>query len=195
MQVTSSTFSYAWLNKQHNTSSFHFVCNMVTHIPYEYKLADISSKHWSHKQSYKNLINPLLHFYGDGDEYFMVNYIDLYHLSHDDFVALPICNSCELQFLSTGDFILEDGHTIGSDKIHTIELHKSDFVAYTHVKMYVQYTHTPKKRFICVCTVQPYFKEKTVFYYTCKKSYIKVYFIVITYIYWYSNCFVSFDQL
>lgn len=80
----------------------------ITHVPSECKLADNLSKHYSHQASYNNLIKLLLHFHSDGDEYFTVNSIDLSHLSHDGIVALLICKSCNLQFLSAVYFILDD---------------------------------------------------------------------------------------
>jgi len=126
-QITSSTLPYARLNKRHNILSYHFVRNMVakgfiriSHIPSEYNLADILSKHWSHQASYENLIKPLLHFHGDADD-LIIDSLDIFQLDQDVFTATPLEDGCNIQLLDTGDFALIHGHTMGSDKNYTAE--------------------------------------------------------------------------
>ena len=79
----------------------------IAHIPSKYDLAEILSKNWNHQASYKNLIKSLLYFHCDDDN-FVVDSIDLSHLSYDGFDAVPSYNSCALEFLSTGEFFLKD---------------------------------------------------------------------------------------
>ena len=79
-----STFPYAQLSKWHNILSLHFVCNIATqgfinnaNIPFKYNLPDGLLNHWSHQASYKNLIEPLLHYDDDVDQYCMIKSIEI----------------------------------------------------------------------------------------------------------------------
>ena len=69
----------------------------------EFNLAKILLNHWSHQVSYNNLIKPLLHYHGDGDEFSTHDSVDISQLSHGDFDAKPLHDSLYVQFVLTGD--------------------------------------------------------------------------------------------
>ena len=127
-KLLAQRFHMPKLNKRHNILSFHFVHNMVAqgfiniaHIPSEFNLADILLKHWSHQAAYNNLIKLLLHYHGDVNEFYTHDSVDLSHLSHDGFVAKPLHDSFEVQFLSTWDFQINNGYIMGSQAPHNIK--------------------------------------------------------------------------
>ena len=125
-QVTSSTFPYARLNKQHNILSYHFVCYMVakgfihiSHIPSEYNLAEILSKHWSHQALYNNLIKPLLNFHSDADD--LIESVEISTLAQHGITVTPLDDKYDIQLFSMGDFALKDGYVMGSETNRSIE--------------------------------------------------------------------------
>ena len=92
----------------------------ISHIPSEYNLADILSKHWSHQASYENLIKPLLHFHGDSDN-LIIDLVNISELNHHGFTAIPFDDKCDIQLFHTSDFVLMDGHAMGSETNHSTE--------------------------------------------------------------------------
>ena len=78
--VHSSKFPEARLNKRHNILSFHFVRDIISkgyismnHIRSGSNIADILSKHWSHKSAYP-LIRPVFNYIGDTGDLFIDDY-------------------------------------------------------------------------------------------------------------------------
>ena len=99
-QVMSATFPYLRLNKWQNILLYHFVRNMVAkgfikiaHIPSEYNLTNILSKHWIHQALYQNLIKPLLHFHGNADN-LIVDLVKLSQLAQPH--LFPLSNNLTL---------------------------------------------------------------------------------------------------
>ena len=75
--IDSSRFPFSRLNKRHNILSFHFVRDIISkgyisinHIPSGSNIADILSKHWSHRSAYP-LLRPVFHYIGDTGNLFI----------------------------------------------------------------------------------------------------------------------------
>ena len=69
--INSSTYTYSRLHKRHNILSYHYVRSMIargfialTHTSSESNLADVVTKHWSHRSVY-DLLRPVFHHVGD----------------------------------------------------------------------------------------------------------------------------------
>ena len=70
--VNSSKNMYAKLHKRHNALSFHRVRESIAaricrfhHLSGKFNPADITSKHWSYNCVWKELLRPLLFWFGD----------------------------------------------------------------------------------------------------------------------------------
>ena len=79
----------------------------------KYNLDDILSKHWSHQASYKNLIRLIPYFHGDAT--YLINSVDILRITQHSLTTTPLDDECVIQIFCTDNFVLKDGHAMGSE--------------------------------------------------------------------------------